>query len=205
MACFDVANSRGTPSTDFNFIQESLIESQPVIPMVPPTSLPMGIGGPSPAPVPVSLASMDSAVMMVHSQVPPGHLAAYSFMSGNPAAASSLYQTAPIISAAGPASTLPTAELITEPARTASPVTAQVDPTPQVNTASANATTTATATTSSSTWAEEPQDDMPPFQQEQNNRTESNTWTNSNYRSNDQGDNLCPQLPYRCLVIDCDY
>jgi hypothetical protein len=40
--------------------------------------------------------------------------------------------------------------------------------------------------TASSPWAEEPQDDIPAFQQDQS-RNESNTWTNSNYRSNDQG------------------
>lgn len=163
--------------TDFNFIQESLIDSHPVLPLAPQTS------------VPVSLASMDSAVMMVHSQVPHSHLAAYSLMSGNPAAATagvastnSMYTGSSLIPGSAPPSTLPTAELIAEAARTASPIPlASTEAAHSVNPSAAHPTTT-----TSSTWAEEPQDDMPPFQQE-NNRKESNTWTNSNYRPNEQG------------------
>ena len=172
--------------TDFNFIQESLIDHQPVLPMMPPTSVQMGIGGPAQTAVPVSLASMDSAVMMVHSQVPPAHLAAYSFLSGNPAAAASLYGSAPIVSA--PSSTLPAPEQMAESARTASPVppSATSSAGPADTSSQANTSAKAATTTTSSTWAEEPQEDMPPYQQEQN-RTESNTWTNSNFRSNDQG------------------
>ena len=38
----------------------------------------------------------------------------------------------------------------------------------------------------SNTWAEEVDDESQPFQQQQH-KNESNTWTNSNYRSNDHG------------------
>jgi hypothetical protein len=69
-----------TFSTDFNFIQDSLIDCQAPIP-APTAAVPVAVP-------PVSLASMDSAVVMVHAQVPHGHLPhghpmAYSFLPGD--------------------------------------------------------------------------------------------------------------------------
>ncbi|XP_046441352.1 caprin homolog isoform X2 [Daphnia pulex] len=171
--------------TDFNFIQESMIDAKPVLPTIP-ASVPMPIQ--TAAHVPVSLASMDSAVVMVHSQMP--HLA-------YPHYAASMYaaHAAPLVPGPPsmqlpttqhqqqqqpppqqmhqqqqPSNDLPIESVIQE---NPAPLTAQVEA--QENRA-----------TASSPWAEEPQDDIPAFQQDQS-RNESNTWTNSNYRSNDQG------------------
>ncbi|KAI9561812.1 hypothetical protein GHT06_012773 [Daphnia sinensis] len=175
--------------TDFNFIQESMIDAKPVLPTIP-ASVPMPL---QTAPhVPVSLASMDSAVVMVHSQMPHSQMPHLAY----PHYAASMYaaHAAPLVPGP-PSMQLPTStqhqqqpppqqihqqpeqpsnDLPSEPVIHESPTA----PTTQVETQDNRATT-------SSTWAEEPQEDIPVFQQDQS-RNESNTWTNSSYRSNDQ-------------------
>ena len=144
----------------------------------------------SAAPVPASLASMDSAVVMVHSQMP--HLAYPHF------AAASMYAAhgAPIVP--GP----PSMQVQTSTQHQQQPTPQQLHQQQQlpsndisgdvISPESSAALTSQVETqdnraTASSPWAEEPQDDIPTFQQEQSRTNESNTWTNSNYRSNDQG------------------
>lgn len=161
-----------------------MIDTKPILPSIP-VSVPMPVH--TAAPVPASLASMDSAVVMVHSQMPHlayPHFAAYAahaapLVPGPPSMQvpvsshhqqpppQQLHQQQPLQS-----NDLPV-EAINE---------SSVAPISQVEAQENRATT-------SSPWAEEPQDEIPPFQQDQT-RNESNTWTNSNYRSNDQGSKL---------------
>ena len=170
--------------TDFNFIQESLIDTKPQI----SSSVPMVV--PQAATVPASLASMDSAVVMVHSQLP--HIA-YPFMAANPAAAS-IYAAAahavanPLVGTTSPAmqnAVLPVVDVPTsEPATTMSASA----PTPASASQRHQESLELEGNSGNSAWAEEPQDDGPPFNQQDQNRTESNTWTNSSYRSsNNEG------------------
>ena len=69
---------------ELNFIQESMIEAASVLPLPSSSLVATPAAAPAPAVVPVSLPSMDSAVVMVHAQVP--HLAYAPFLPGNPAA-----------------------------------------------------------------------------------------------------------------------
>ncbi len=167
-----------------------MIDTKPILSNIP-ASVPMPVH--SAAPVPASLASMDSAVVMVHSQMP--HLAYPHFAA------------APMYAAHG-------APLVPGPPSMQVPTSTQHhQPPPQqlhqqqqqqqqlpsndlsgdsIGPDSSAALTSQVETqdnraTASSPWAEEPQDDIPTFQQDQSRNTESNTWTNSNYRSNDQG------------------
>lgn len=165
--------------TDFNFIQESMIDTKPILPVIP-ASVPMPVH--TAAAVPASLASMDSAVVMVHSQMPHlayPHFAAYPTHPASIVPGPSPIQVPPTSQQAPqqlhqqplPSNDLPTGPLNDTPS---------APPTTQTESQENRATT-------SSPWAEEPQDDIPTFQQEPN-RGESNTWVNSNYRPNDQGE-----------------
>ena len=160
-----------------------IVEPKPIMPMTSSVPLPVPA-----AAVPVSLASMDSAVVMVHQQVP-----THFYMAGN--AGPQLYAHAPLVTPTSMsmvhAPSMPSSEIVCLPNE---PVAAEVP-------SQAAATTATTAQSdnnqemSSSTWAEEPGDDTPPFQDQA--RNESNTWTNSNYRPKDQG---FPRAALNCFV-----
>ena len=161
-----------------------MIDAKPVLPTIP-ASVPMPMQ--TAAHVPVSLASMDSAVVMVHSQMP--HLA-------YPHYAASMYaaHAAPLVPGP-PSMQLPTSQhqqqqqppqqmhQQQQPSNDL-PVESVIHEIPAALTAQVE--TQENRATASSPWAEEPTDDIPTFQQDQS-RNESNTWTNSKYRSNDQG------------------
>jgi len=152
--------------TNFNFIQESMIiEPEPVIAMNP--SVPTGMAVPSA--VPVSLASMDSAVVMVHSQVP-----AHFYMPGYTVTPQSMVHPTSLPSVDVPVATNESSSEI--PAVTTA---AALEPVAPVDVKKDN--------TTNPPWDEEPTDDMVPYQEQ--SRNESNTWTNSNYRPNDQEPN----------------
>lgn len=164
--------------TNFNFIQESMINEQE--PVMPINSVPI----PVPTAVPASLASMDSAVVMVHSQVPP-----HFYMSGNPAGPPMYAPHAPLVAAQSmlhPAA-IPSIDLavagvapIDASISDLSAVSAATEPAVQVEKKQNHHA-------SNPPWDEEPADDMIPYQEQP--RNESNTWTNSNYRPNDQESN----------------
>lgn len=167
-----------------------MIDAKPVLPTIP-ASVPMPL---QTAPhVPVSLASMDSAVVMVHSQMPHSQMPHLAY----PHYAASMYaaHAAPLVP--GP----PSMQLPTSTQHQQQPPPQQIHQQPEqpsndlpgepVIHESPTALTTQVESqdnraTTSSTWAEEPQEEIPVFQQDQS-RNESNTWTNSSYRSNDQG------------------
>lgn len=171
-------------STDFNFIQESLIDTKPILSTIP-ASVPMPVH--SAAPVPASLASMDSAVVMVHSQMPHlayPHFAAYAAHAA-PLVPGPPSMPVPTSSQHPPQQIHHQQQLQSQTNELSSDSSVNENsaaPSSQVETQENRATT-------SSPWAEEPQEEIPTFQQDQT-RNESNTWTNSNYRSNDQGNRL---------------
>lgn len=154
--------------TDFNFIQESLIDTKPVIAPIA-SSVPLPV--PTAAPVPVSLASMDSAVVMVHSQVPHlpyPHFAASMYAAPHPG---SLVTGPPGMTGVSGSAPIqpPSPEQQHEQVNGSVPDVPAVEPAALVQKAMQEA---------SAPWAEEPQDEVPLTETKQ----ESNTWTNSNYR-----------------------
>jgi len=154
--------------TNFNFIQESMIiEPEPVISMNP--SVPAGMAVPSA--VPVSLASMDSAVVMVHSQVP-----AHFYMPGYAVTPQSMVHPTSLPSVDVPVTTNESSSSEIPAVNLA----AVSEPTVPVDVKKENSST-------NPPWDEEPADDVVPYQEQ--SRNESNTWTNSNYRPNDQESN----------------
>jgi len=154
--------------TNFNFIQESMIiEPEPVISMNPPVPTGMGV----PSAVPVSLASMDSAVVMVHSQVP-----THFYMPGYAVTPQSMVHPTSLQSVDVPVTT-------NESSSSDIPAATPVAP----SDAAAPADVKKENNNTSPPWDEEPADDMGPYQEQ--SRNESNTWTNSNYRPNDQEPN----------------
>lgn len=112
--------------------------------------------------VPASLASVDSAVVMVHSQVP--HLAYPHF-------AASMYAAHPGSLVTGPPAMAPQ-----QPVPELEQQQQQMNGEPQEVSVSEPAPA---VQETASTWAEEPQDEALPVEQ---SKQESNTWTNSNYR-----------------------
>lgn len=163
-----------------------MIDAKPILPTIP-ASVPMPVH--TAAPVPASLASMDSAVVMVHSQMP--HLA-YPHFAAYAAHAAPLVPGPPSMQV--PASSQhqqPPPQQLHQQQPPPLPIQTNDLPVDSVNNENTAAPTSQVEAhenrpKASSPWAEEPQDDIPAFQQDQT-RNESNTWTNSNYRSNDQG------------------